>query len=197
MEPASVIGLEFALPAVQALSADPGRSSVDAHLESLTHKKMIHRSDSTHADTVYRFHHHLIRETIYNGLLKRARVTLHQDFVRWADQVNAESGRALEFQEILGYHLEQAYKYLSELGPSTLPASRLIGADAAQRLGDAGRRAFARADMHAAVNLFQRAARLLPSLDPQRLALLFESAAEGLDGSSAISRPHGQSSKKA
>jgi class 3 adenylate cyclase/tetratricopeptide (TPR) repeat protein len=178
VEPASVIGLEFALPAVQALSAEPSRSSVNTHLESLMHKKMIHRAASTNADTVYRFHHHLIRETVYNGLLKRARATLHQNFVRWADQVNGESGRALEFQEILGYHLEQSYQYLSELG--ALDAAGLaIGADAARRLGEAGRRAFARADMPAAVNLFRRAARLVPPLDPERLALLPD-LAEGL-----------------
>ena len=65
------------------------------------------------ADSLYRFHHHLVRDTVYGGLLKRARATLHVDFVRWADQVNAERGRALEFEEILGYHLEQAHHYLA------------------------------------------------------------------------------------
>jgi class 3 adenylate cyclase/tetratricopeptide (TPR) repeat protein len=178
VEPASVIGLEFALPAVQALSAERGRASVDAHLESLTHKKLIQRSSGAHADTVYRFHHHLIRETVYNGLLKRARATLHQNFVRWADQVNAESGRALEFQEILGYHLEQSYRYLGELGVLD-EAAIAVGADAARRLGEAGRRAFARADMPAAVNLFRRATQLVAPLDPHRLALLPD-LAEGL-----------------
>lgn len=171
VEPAAVIGLEFALPAVQAMSGEGGRASVDAHLETLAHKRLIERRGAPHSDAVYRFHHHLIRETVYNGLLKRTRATLHREFVRWADQVNGESGRSLEFQEILGYHLEQSYGYLSELG--SLDASGVaIGADAAGRLGEAGRRAFARADMHAAANLFQRAARLVPRLDPQRLALL-------------------------
>ncbi|MEP6738763.1 MAG: adenylate/guanylate cyclase domain-containing protein [Caldimonas sp.] len=178
VEPASVIGLEFALPAVEALSREPCRATVGSDLERLTHKKFIHRSTSQPADAVYRFHHHLIRETVYNGLLKRARATMHLDFVRWADRVNAESGRALEFQEILGYHLEQSHRYLCELGPLD-EAGLAIGADAVRRLGDAGRRAFARADMHAAVNLFQRAARLVPPLDAQRLALLPD-LAEGL-----------------
>ena len=31
--------------------------------------------------------------------------------------VNADRDRALEFEEILGYHLEQAHRYLAELGP--------------------------------------------------------------------------------
>ena len=58
-----------------------------------------------------------MRDTVYNGLLKRTRANLHLGFVRWADKVNAERDRALEFEEILGYHLEQAYRYLGELGP--------------------------------------------------------------------------------
>ena len=43
------------------------------------------------SDSLYRFHHHLVRDTVYGGLLKRARATLHVDFVRWADQVNARA----------------------------------------------------------------------------------------------------------
>ena len=74
-----------------------------------------------------------MRDTVYNGLLKRARAQLHIDFVRWADKVNAERDRALEFEEILGYHLEQAHRYLSELGPLD-EAGVAIGVDAAQRL---------------------------------------------------------------
>ena len=124
-------------------------------------------------DSLYRFHHHLVRDTVYGGLLKRARATLHVDFVRWADQVNAERGRGLEFEEILGYHLEQAHKYLAELGPLD-EKGRQIGADAARRLASAGRRAFARGDAKAAGNLFRRAVALLPHEDPRRLPLLPE-----------------------
>ncbi len=39
----------------------------------------------------------------------------HEQFVEWADSVNREG--ATEYEEILGYHLEQAHRYLSELGP--------------------------------------------------------------------------------
>ena len=78
-----------------------------------------------------------MRDTVYDGLLKRARATLHVDFVRWADQVNAERGRALEFEEILGYHLEQAHRYLAELGPLD-DEGREIGEDAAGAWPSAG-----------------------------------------------------------
>ena len=37
--------------------------------------------------------------------------------MRWADGVNAERARGGEYEEILGYHLEQAHRYLGELGP--------------------------------------------------------------------------------
>jgi len=174
VEPASVIGLEFARPAVEALSHETNPAVVDGRLSSLTQKRFIHPLvDERQADPVYRFHHHLVRETVYNALLKRARATLHIEFVRWADRVNAESGRALEYQEILGYHLEQAHRYLSELGPLD-EQGFAIGADAAQRLSSAAKRAFARGDMHAAGNLFRRAVALLGADDPARLALLPE-----------------------
>ena len=124
-------------------------------------------------DPIYRFHHHLVRDTIYNGLLKRTRATLHVDFVRWADNINAERDRGLEFEEILGYHLEQAQRYLGELGPLDEKA-REIGRDGARRLASAGRRAFARGDMHAAANLLRRAVALLAESDPLRLPLLPE-----------------------
>ena len=65
---------------------------------------------------LYRFGHQIIRDTAYGSLLKRVRAQLHERFVTWAERVNQERGRELEFEEILGYHLEQAYRYRTELG---------------------------------------------------------------------------------
>src|SRR5439155_19320405 len=113
----------------------------------------------------------LIRDAAYQGLLKRTRATLHERFVDWADRVNRDRDRAAEFEEIFGYHLEQAHRYLSELGPLD-DHGRALGVRAAERLGSAGRRAFARADMSAAANLLRRAAALLPADHPTRLGLL-------------------------
>ena len=118
----------------------------------MTRKQLVHSVASMDADSLYRFHHHLVRDTVYGGLLKRSRATLHVDFVRWADQVNAERGRGLEFEAILGYHLEQAHRYLAELGPLDQKGHE-IGGDGARRLASAGRRAFASGDAHAAGNL--------------------------------------------
>ena len=173
VEPASVIGLEFPQSALAELAPAGVRGALDAHLETLTRKQFVRLSMAVDASARYRFHHQLVRDTVYNGLLKRARAQLHVDFVRWADKVNADRDRAREFEEIMGYHLEQAHRYLSELGPLD-EAGQTIGVEAARRLGEAGRRAFARSDTHAAVNLLQRAAALLPEAHPARRVLLPE-----------------------
>jgi class 3 adenylate cyclase/tetratricopeptide (TPR) repeat protein len=170
-EPASVIGMEFPRSAVQSLAPQQLKDRVGDQLQALTRKHFIRPSAVEDADPRFRFDHHLVRDAVYNGLLKRARATMHVEFVRWADQVNAESDRGQEFEAILGYHLEQAYKYLGELGPID-DAGAAIGRDGARRLASAGRRAFARGDMHAAANLLQRASSILSTGDEQRLGLL-------------------------
>ncbi len=173
VEPASVIGLEFAQPAVESLVPEVMRPTTRSHLAALMRKRFIDSARASEAEVVYRFHHQLVRDTVYNGLLKRTRATLHINFVRWADRVNADRDRALEFEEILGYHLEQAHHYLRELGLLD-EQGVAIGNDAARRLSSAARRAVARGDLRAAANLFKRATALLASDDPRRTELLPE-----------------------
>jgi class 3 adenylate cyclase/tetratricopeptide (TPR) repeat protein len=173
IEPASVVGLQFPVPAVASMTPERFRPSVEQHLVALTRKQLVTAIPQSDEDVVYKFHHHLVRETIYNGLLKRTRATLHVDFVRWADRVNAERGRALEFEEILGYHLETAQRYLRELGPLD-EKGKAIGRDASARLSSAGRRAFARGDLRAAGSLLRRALAALADGDTLRLPLLPE-----------------------
>jgi predicted ATPase len=173
VESASVVGLEFVKGAVEALAPESVRPGVGEHLATLTRKQFIDPALGAASEPRFRFHHHLVRDTVYNGLLKRARANLHIDFVRWADKVNAERDRALEFEEILGHHLEQAHRYLAELGPLD-EKGLALGRDAARRLSNAARRAFARGDMRAAAGLYRRAANLLPAEDDERLALLPE-----------------------
>ena len=173
VEPASVIGLVFPEPAVHELVPDPLKPGLGAHLTTLSRKQFVRQADGGAAaddSDTYRFHHVLIRDTAYNALLKRARATLHERFVAWAEQVNRERDREQEFEEILGYHLEQAFRYRAELGPIDAEG-RQIGTRASQRLGAAGRRAFARGDLPAATNLLQRAAALREVGDPERIEL--------------------------
>jgi len=175
VEPASVIGLEFPRSAAESLAPDAVRPAMPEHLSTLERKQFIRPSPTPDEEAAYRFHHHLVRDTVYNGLLKRARATLHIEFVRWADRLYAGRNRMLEFEEILGYHLEQAHRYLRELGALD-KSGHTIGADGGQRLARAARRAFARGDMHAADNLYGRAVALFEESDLRRLALLPEFA---------------------
>lgn len=79
--------------------------------------------------------------------------------------------RAPEFEEIIGHHLEQAYRYRSELGWVDQDA-RALAVRAAERLASSGRRAFARGDLPAATSLFPRALDLLPDDHPGRALVL-------------------------
>ena len=172
IEPAAVAGYVFPADAVRELVPDPLREQVTSQLAELGRKQLVRPDPTERAfEEAFRFHHVLIRETTYDALLKRARATLHEQFVRWADRVNGD--RAREYEEILGHHLEQAHLYLAELGPLD-DHGRALGADGARRLASAGKRARGRGDVSAAANLLERASRLLPELDPVRLALLPE-----------------------
>ncbi len=172
VEPASVIGLAFPEDALEALAPDELRDDVGARLEALASRELVHPpTDPTDEERIHRFHHILIRDAAYQGLLKRSRAVLHERFVEWADVVNARRGRTTEFEEILGYHLEQAYRYRIDLGPLDEHGVGL-GLRAAERLGSAGSRAIERGDMPAAASLLGRAASVLPADHPMRPWLL-------------------------
>ena len=169
IEPASVIGLVFAQPAVAELVPEPVRPLVPASLTALDRKQLLQREDTVDSeDVAYRFRNLLIRDATYGSLLKRARAQMHERFVTWAERVNRERGREEEFEEILGYHLEQAYRYRTELGPLDAEG-RTLAARAAAKLGNAGRRAFARGDLPAAASLLRRTVALLGPDDPVRI----------------------------
>jgi len=172
LEAAAVVGQRFAEDALEELVPHLDADEVAKHLAALIRKQLV-RAQPPGADAgrSYRFNHILIRDAAYQGILKRARATLHQRFVVWADRTNRVRHREGEYEEILGYHLEQAHTYLSELGPLD-EHGRALGRNGAARLASPGRRAFARGDMPAAANLLRRAAALLPEQDQGRLELL-------------------------
>ena len=175
IDPAAVIGLVFPSGAIATLVPEAIRRTVDEHLTALDRKQFVHpvTTDADSDDSAYRFHHILVRDAAYQSLLKRARAMLHERFVDWAEPVNRERGRETEFEEILGYHLEQAVRYRSELGPLD-EGGRLIAERAATKLGNAGRRAFARGDLPAAASLMRRASVLLPPTAVPRIELLLD-----------------------
>ncbi|MGZ4292561.1 MAG: adenylate/guanylate cyclase domain-containing protein, partial [Gaiellaceae bacterium] len=141
---------------------------VGAHLLSLTRKGLIRPDEAAAPRDGFRFHHILIRDAAYDGMPKATRAALHE---RLADMLERAERRS-ELDEIVGYHLEQAYRLQGDLGV----AEQRLGERAGERLTTAGRRALRRGDARAAVNLLGRAAALFPDDDPRRLELLPEHA---------------------
>ncbi|MGA9715394.1 MAG: adenylate/guanylate cyclase domain-containing protein [Aeromicrobium sp.] len=172
LEPGAVIGQEFPEEAVKALLPEDLRPRVGERLELIAAKQLIRPNpDALTTESGYRFEHLLIRDAVYKRLVKRSRATLHERFVRWAQEVNRSRDREQEYQEILAYHLEQAHHYLAELAPLDAHGQS-IGLEAADWLAAAGQRAFGRGDMPAAAQLLRRAAGLLPDDAHARLELL-------------------------
>jgi class 3 adenylate cyclase/tetratricopeptide (TPR) repeat protein len=170
LQRASVVGEVFWWGAVTELSDDGDPAAVGRSLQTLVRKDLIRPGQSTFAgEDAFRFGHLLIRDVAYESIPKRLRADLHARFAAWVEQRAGE--RAVEYEEIVGYHAEQAHRYLSELGPLDERGTALA-ALAGQRLASAGIRSFDRGDMPAASHLLARAASLLPALHPTRLALL-------------------------
>jgi class 3 adenylate cyclase/tetratricopeptide (TPR) repeat protein len=169
VERASVEGKVFTESAVAELAPDTLRPAVAAALRSLVRKELIRPDPARRGEHRYHFRHMLIRDAAYDSIPKEARAELHERFARWLD---ARAGEQItESEEIVGYHLEQAYQYRAELGPVG-EAGQALAREAAQRLGAAGKRAFMRKDPSAAVSLISRAVALLPPDDPSRVDLI-------------------------
>ncbi len=168
IDPASVIGLGFAHDALEELVEPAARAGLRERLEVLALKHLVR---TVTAEEFYRFGHAVIRDTAYGSLLKRVRAVWHEAFVAWAEPVNRARGREIEFEEILGYHLEQAYHYRVELGALDQRA-REVGSRGAEKLASAGRRAISRGDRPGAASLLRRAIAMLPPDSRSRAALL-------------------------
>jgi predicted ATPase len=172
LERASVIGRTFWTGALTELLADDERRDVARRLARLARRDLIRPQPSDFADEdAYRFRHLLIRDAAYASLPKRDRSELHERFADWLERSGRQRERDIEVEEILGYHLEQAYRYRNELGPLDDEAEAL-GGRASTRLASAGRRALARGDFPAAAKLLDRAARLLDEAVIDRQLLL-------------------------
>lgn len=162
LERASVVGLEFEWEALAELA--PGRRRPPgALLAALVRKEYIRPHES--AEDTFRFEHILLRDAAYERMPKSLRSNLHERFAQWLE----DSGE--EFDEIVGYHLEQAHRCLVEVRPADARAAEL-SERAAARLSTSGMRAYVRGDTPAAARLLHRAVSLYLADDPRRLRLL-------------------------
>jgi tetratricopeptide (TPR) repeat protein len=134
---------------VQALA--PEETEVTPRLAALVKRDLV-RPDQAMLprEDAYRFRHLLVRDAAYDALPKATRADLHRRFSEWLEK----HGQSLvELDEILGYHREQAARYLEELGRP----DPVLALAAGESLTTAGRRALWRGDDSGAARLLERA----------------------------------------
>ena len=179
---AAVVGKVFWAGSLASIGHVPKEAVLEG-LHELTRKELVRRSrHSTLADDVeYSFWHVLVRDVAYSQIPRAARARRHQAAADWIERIAGER----EVEEIVGYHLEQAFHYRLELGPVG-EHERDLATRGAALLGKAGRRAVVRGDRRGAANLLERARALLPTGDRKRLELalplsqyLFDTGAYG------------------
>jgi len=164
----AVEGQVFHRSTVQELAPVTERDDVAGHLLSLVRKELIRPDQRTYPDEeAFRFRHLLIRDAAYDSLPKETRAELHEAFADWLDR----HATLVEQDEIVGYHLERAYRNRAELD-SADPRLAELGRRAAERLAVAGQSAQGRGDYGATCGLLERAAGLMPADDPQRLEVM-------------------------
>lgn len=170
LQRASVMGKLFSWAAVSELSPDEDRHLVGTQLQALVRRALIHPERAEFAgEDGFAFGHILIRDAAYRGIPKDTRAKLHRLFARWLE---SKAGDAVEeYEEVIGYHLEQSYLFRSELGPLGERDQQLAD-EGARHLASAGGRAFARSDVPATINLLSRAVALLDDDDALRLGIM-------------------------
>ena len=168
IECAAVIGKIFWPAAVAELAPSEARDDVAEPPRGARAASELLPTRSARASparTGLAFSHLVVRDVAYQAMLKAVRADLHARTATWLEETAGE--RAVEYEEILGYHLEQAHRYLGRSTPATSapptsPRARRHGS------ASAGGRALARYDMPAAVSLLERASSLLAEDDPTR-----------------------------
>jgi predicted ATPase len=108
LERAAIVGREFWRRALVALS--PPITEVSPVLQRLVRRQLIvPERSSLVGEDAFRFGHILIREATYSGIPKEARADLHERFAGWLEETGGP------YEEIVAYHLEQAYWCKKEL----------------------------------------------------------------------------------
>jgi class 3 adenylate cyclase/tetratricopeptide (TPR) repeat protein len=147
LERGAIEGELFHRATVQALTG----AQVSPQLASLVRHELI-RPDSglLPGEDAFRFCHLLMRDAAYDAMPKAIRAELHERFAGWLEH---HGGDLVERDEIVGYHLERAFTYGSELGTN----DATLGDRAAVHLATAAQRARDRGDRYAEAKLLERA----------------------------------------
>jgi class 3 adenylate cyclase/tetratricopeptide (TPR) repeat protein len=166
LERAAVEGRNFKWSSVATLLPENARAGLGQHLMALMRRQLIQPDPSAFAgEDAFRFSHVLIQEAAYGGMPKELCAELHERLAnRLALTPEGE-------EEIIGHHLEQAYRCRDQLG-LVGDRERALAREAKTCLEAAARKALLRGDAAAAGGFLERAASLLSPDDPSRLDLL-------------------------
>ena len=162
---AAVMGQVFYVGALEELVPPSVQGRVQSILYELVRKELVRPGRSDLGTEAVEFRHLLIRDAAYESLSKQSRADLHARFADWLERTAAD--RSQEYAEIVGWHLEQAHRNLSELGPLDQRGID-IARRAADHLAAAGWVASARGDVSAGVTLRSRSLALMGSDDERR-----------------------------
>ena len=163
IERGAVEGKVFHAGAVTTLSPDAVRPDVRSRLLALARKELIRPDRPEFAgEDAFRFRHLLIRDAAYQAMPKGHRADLHERFADWLEV--AAKDRLAEYEEILAHHLEQAFRYRSELGAVDERAADVRRRAVGHLLASAAR-AEERGDLTAARSLTERAVELAGDAD--------------------------------
>jgi class 3 adenylate cyclase/tetratricopeptide (TPR) repeat protein len=165
LEHASVEGRNFRWSVVAELLPEEARESLGRDLMALVRRQLIEPDPSVFAgEDGFRFSHVLIREAVYEGLPKEACADLHEQLAsRLRDGPGSED-------EVIGHHLEQAFRAWSQLGLAGNRAD--LAREAQERLHAAAHKVLLGGDPDAAADLLARAVSLLPADESSRVSLL-------------------------
>jgi class 3 adenylate cyclase/tetratricopeptide (TPR) repeat protein len=163
IERGAVEGKVFHSGAVATLSPQTARPQVGSRLLALARKELIRPDRPEFAgEDAFRFRHLLIRDAAYQAMPKEQRAELHERYAGWLEE--AARDRMAEYEEILAHHLEQAYRYRSELGAVDEHA-REVARRAVGHLLASAARADERGDLTAARSLLERSVDLAGDAD--------------------------------
>ena len=126
LQRASVMGQVFLWGAVAELTPAGQEGDVARSLQALVRKQLIRPDRRTiPGEDGFRFGHILIRDAAYESLPKGSRADLHERFAGWVERRAVER---TDLDEIIGYHLEQAFRLrLSSAATATRRSSSRAG----------------------------------------------------------------------
>jgi len=141
-----------------------------SRLMSLVRSEFIRPERTVTGRDTFRFNHALIRDAVYDGMPRQLRAELHERFAAALADPGDGTGR----NEVIGHHLERAYRELQAAGGVDRDRASEMAQRAGLALHAAGSQAVARKEWQRAIDLLERARELLAGDSGRQLAVVAE-----------------------